>query len=364
MTDSLTIAVQPIASARETGVLWSQSATGSQRSFFTSWMWLGTWLELLPSSASVQLLTMTKASKRGLALLVARESRRHRLLNVRQLHFNSTGDPELDSVFIEHNGFAGLEADAGVWRALEQWFLDGHANADELVIPGVESSEPFAFTAALQQRRDVPAFRVALKSIRSQGSVEGGLSRNSRQQLRRAMRAYGPLGALTLDVASTPDQALGYFDALKALHVRSWARRGKDHAFRHAFFETFHRLLIARGVAGGSVRLIRVSAGDSPIGYLYQFRYGGTEYAYQSGFDDSDPELRPGYVCHALAIEAAAAAGLHTYDFLAGANRLKQSFANENYVMSWTTLAQPTMSLRTAAALGRTARAIKSRFQG
>jgi CelD/BcsL family acetyltransferase involved in cellulose biosynthesis len=197
-----------------------------------------------------------------------------------------------------------------------------------------------------------------------QGGVEGALSRNSRQQLRRAMRAYGSDGSLTLEVASTPDQALRYFEALKALHIRSWTRRDKPHAFRHAFFETFHRALIVRGLADGSVRLIRVSAGGNPIGYLYNFRSGGTEYAYQSGFDDSDPDLRPGYVCHALAIEAAAAAGTKTYDFLAGANRLKQSFANENYLMSWMTLTQPTASFRAAAALGATARAIKSRFQG
>ena len=73
--------------------------------------------------------------------------------------------------------------------------------------------------------------------------------------------------------------------------------------------------------------------------------------------------MRPGYVCHALAIEAAAT-GADTYDFLAGTNRLKQSFANENYLMSWTTLTLPTVPLRAAAALGATARAIKNRFRG
>jgi len=326
-------------------------------------MWLGTWLELLPESAGVQLLIVTKENQSGLALLVPRESRRHRLLNVRQLHFNSTGDPELDCIFIEHNGFAGLAADRDVWRRLEQWFLDGQANADELVIPGVEGSEAFGFAGSLQQRREVPAFRMSLKAVHGQGGLEDGLSRNSRQQLRRAMRAYGPGGSLKLDLACTPEQASSYFDSLKALHIRSWSRRGKSHAFRHAFFETFHRALIARGVADGSVRLIRVTAGGSPIGYLYNFRHGATEYAYQGGFDDSNAGLRPGYVCHALAIEAAAAGGADTYDFLAGANRLKQSFANENYVMNWTTLTQPTMSLRAAAAFGATARAIKSRFQ-
>jgi len=363
VTDTLTIALQPVVSLSQVETLWLQKAAVSQ-SFFTSWTWLGTWLEMLPASIGVQLLIVTRGNQCGLALLVPRESRRHRLVNVRQLHFNSTGDPELDSIFVEHNGFAGFAADLDVWRQLEQWFLGGEANADELVIPGVESSEDFRFAVALQERRDVPAFRMALNAIRAQGGLEGGLSRNSRQQLRRAMRAYGPAGSLRLAAACTAEQALSYFDELKALHIRSWTRRGKPHAFRHAFFETFHRALIARGIADGSVRLIRVTAGGNPIGYLYNFRYGATEYAYQSGFEDSDSDLRPGYVCHALAIEAAAAAGADTYDFLAGSNRLKQSFGNQNYVMSWTTLTQPTMSLRAAAAFGATARAIKSRLQG
>jgi CelD/BcsL family acetyltransferase involved in cellulose biosynthesis len=216
----------------------------------------------------------------------------------------------------------------------------------------------------LQQRRDIPAFRLTLGKTREQGSVEAALSRNSRQQLRRAMRSYGPCGALSLDVAETPEQAVFYFEHLKALHIDSWTRRGKAHAFRYPFFETFHRALIARGVAEGCVRLICVRAGSEPIGYLYNFRHGGIEYAYQSGFEDSDPEKRPGYVCHALAIENAAVSGVEVYDFLAGANRLKQSFANETYRMSWATLTRPTTSLRAAAALGATARAIKTRLQG
>ena len=360
MTGAVAIGLEALGSPRAVEALWRKSAT---RSFFSSWTWLGTWLELLPRQEDVQLLTVTKGAQRGLALLVSRQVKRHRLLNLRQWHFNSTGDPELDCIFIEHNGFSGIDADAGIWRHLGEWFV-GQTDADELVIPGVEATNDFSPGGVLQQRRDIPAFRLTLRGTREQGSVEAALSRNSRQQLRRAVRAYGPVGPLSLEIASTAERALSYFEALKAMHIRSWMRRGKPHAFRHPFFETFHRALIARGVADGSVRLICVSAGKEPIGYLYNFRQGGTEYAYQSGFEDSDPEMRPGYVCHALAIEHAAAAGVEIYDFLAGANRLKQSFANETYGMSWTTLTRPTTPLRAAAALGATGRAIKARLRG
>src|SRR4051812_41634681 len=315
MTDTLTISLRPVASVCAIKSLWDQVSSRPHGSFFTSWTWLGTWLELLPQPQSVRLLTVRQGDQRGLALLVLRQVRRHQLLTVRQLHFNSTGDPQFDCIFIEHNGFAGIRPDCSVWQEVGQWFLGDHSGGDELVIPGVEGRDASTSGGELQRHREVPAFRMSLNATREHGGFEATLSRNSRQQLRRAFRDYGSPGSLAFDVARTAERALSYFDALKAFHVRSWTRRGKPHAFRHAFFETFHRALIARGVTDGSVRLICVTAAGQPVGYLYNFRYGATEYAYQSGFEDSDPDLRPGYVCHALAIEAAASEGAAVYDF-------------------------------------------------
>ena len=80
---------------------------------------------------------------------------------------------------------------------------------------------------------------------------------------------------------------------------------------------------------------MRVSAGDRVIGYLYNFLHNGIVSSYQSGFDDADRRLRPGYVCHALAIGHYAAAGMSEYDFLAGANALKRSYGSETYDFYW-----------------------------
>ena len=80
---------------------------------------------------------------------------------------------------------------------------------------------------------------------------------------------------------------------------------------------------------------MRVSAGDRAIGYLYNFLRNGSVSSYQSGFDDADRRLRPGYVCHALAIAHYAAVGMLEYDFLAGANALKQSYGSERYDLYW-----------------------------
>ena len=167
------------------------------------------------------------------------------------------------------------------------------------------------------------------------------LSRNSRHQLRRSMRAYERTGPLSIEAARDTQTALAFFAKMKEFHIRSWTRRGRQHAFASPFFETFHRSLICRGVGNGTVDLLRVSAGERTIGYLYNFLNAGTVSSYQGGFDDADGRMRPGYVCHALAITHYAANGMSSYDFLAGKNRLKQSFGSERYEFCWQRLHKP-----------------------
>jgi len=191
--------------------------------------------------------------------------------------------------------------------------------------------------------------------------LEAKLSRNARQQLRRSMRDFRVAGEIGIEEAGSLETALDYFKALEDLHVRSWTRRRKPHAFRFPFFGQFHRALIARGVADRSVQLLRINAGSHAIGYLYNFRHRGRIYAYQSGFEDSDPSMRPGYVCHALAMNLNAQQGAEEYDFLAGDNQLKRTFGPERYVMSWCSLRRRTIKLRAAMAARSMIRRIAAR---
>jgi CelD/BcsL family acetyltransferase involved in cellulose biosynthesis len=172
------------------------------------------------------------------------------------------------------------------------------------------------------------------------------LSRNTRQQLASSFRKCETPGTLKIEEANTAEVALQYFDALKDLHSQSWARRGMPHAFQRPYFEEFHRALIEAGVPSGAVQVLRISADAEVIGYLYNLRYGNKVYAYQSGFADGDPDLRPGYVCHALAIEQCAQKGVTEYDFLCGDNRLKRSFGKTEYAMGWHRFARPSLLLR------------------
>ena len=69
-------------------------------------------------------------------------------------------------------------------------------------------------------------------------------------------------------------------------------------------------------------------------------------YAYQSGFAYDEGAARPGAVAHALAIREAYRSGAAIYDFMAGRNRLKESFATRCEPMLWQVIQQPRLAFR------------------
>ena len=281
---------------------------------------------------------------------------------VTQAWLNNTGDPAYDCITIEHNGFAssGILTD-NLWSALQDWLAIGIPAVDEFILSGIDAEQLLRGEGVPDVESGEYGYRAPLANFTTLERFMSSLSRNSRQQLRRSMRAYECKGPLTVEVARDTQSALTFFSQMRALHVSSWTRRENRHAFSNPFFETFHRSLIRHGVANGTVDLLRVSAGDQAIGYLYNFRHDGTVSSYQSGFDDVDRRLRPGYVCHALAIAHYAAAGMSSYDFLGGTNQLKQSFGPQRYELCGYRLHKKTPLFRADLLARRVVGAFRSR---
>jgi CelD/BcsL family acetyltransferase involved in cellulose biosynthesis len=343
---------------------WRDLETAARPSFFTSWRWIGTWLDALPAARRPLLLRGRRAGETAALALVgeSRSRRRRGLVRARAIHVNETGDGLLDAATIEHNNIlvaAGHEAAA--LDALVGWFAGLRDEADELHFGG--SLWRFS-EAAVEDRglgrgeRALPSYSLDLSRLAaSGGALDPVLSANARQQLRRAMRRFERQGPLALRPAADPAEALAFFARLKALHIQTWERRGKRHAFAGSFFERFHRLLIEREMPEGGVELLEARAGAEAFGYLYNFRQAGRVYAYQSGFDYGDPDSRPGIVAHALAIRRAFAAGAEIYDFMAGHNRLKASFSTDCEPMLWQVVRQRRLGVRLEDLARRLARA-------
>lgn len=332
---------------------WRQLEAAGNPSFFTSWYWIGTLLSAVPPASRPKLLRGTAHGRTvSLALLGANETRRRRgLVRSRGLYLNETGDPRFDALTIEHNGIlAAAEWELVIWDELIGWFADRRGEADELQIAGSQRRLPEAVLHRWGlgcRATSLPSYSVDLCRLEdTDGELYPVLSANARQQLRRALRYFERFGALRLVGAATVPEALAFFTDMKELHCASWERRGRPHSFSGGFFEPFHRLLIERSFAEGGTQLLKACAGDRVLGYLYNFQLGNRIYAYQSGFDDADRRERPGIVTHFLAIRHAFRSGARVYDFMAGRNRLKESFATRCEPMLWQVIQQPRLVFR------------------
>jgi CelD/BcsL family acetyltransferase involved in cellulose biosynthesis len=344
---AITVCLEPITDLAPLERIWTNLDQTGTHSFFVAWTWIGSWLRSLPDLNGIFFLQLLRENQIvGAAILTVRAARFRRLVPIQQAWLNASGSPKLDCVTIEHNGVASnLDWASEIWPALESWLSANPRQLDELVLPGIR---PVASPRApfLTLDRNEKGFRIPLAHISTSAGVGPVLTRNSRQQLNRAVRFFERLGPLAVTAAPDSDTALNFFNHMKALHTTSWRRRGKAGAFGTPFFEKFSREMIGAGLPIGDIDILRFTAGETILGYLFNLHRQGTIYNYQSGFDDADRSSRPGYVCHALAIAHYAGRRAKYYDFLAKPNQLKQSFGSETYELCWRHLRRPALVFR------------------
>ena len=180
--------------------------------------------------------------------------------------------------------------------------------------------------------RKVPVHHVDLSRAREKGYL-ALLSGQTRSQVKRAQREAGDV---TIEIAPDARTAIDIYSELVSLHTAQWRAKGKPGAFADPWFDRFHRRLIAERFGAGEIQLVRVRSQAGSIGCLYNFVHDGRVLQYQSGFQTfANEKLKPGFVCHAAAIEHATAAGHAIYDFLAGDQRYKKQLATDATVMTW-----------------------------
>lgn len=292
-------------------------------SFFQSWVWIS---NLLNCTGRTPLVLRVRDGTR-LVGLAAWFPAPVALPWQRRLALSQLGDERFDCIYIEYNGLLAQRhcADAvrrAAMAALRQVASPGR---DRFLLGGVSADYATAAAAAgwhvhTHEIKDV--FNLELDRLPAPDRHLSMLGRNVRQQIRRSLRFYGE--TVRLSVAADPDEALSFMDRLQALHQASWRDRGRPGAFAEPFFATFHRRLIAEHFDSGHLEVVRVTADNDEIGYLYNFIYGDRVYFYQSGLHYlPDNRARPGLISHHLCIEAHAAAGRHYYDFMAGEQRYK-----------------------------------------
>lgn len=342
---SLAVTLRAVTDWEALGAQWRELEARADLSFFQSWSWIGC---LGQERYGDPVLLEARSDERTVALGLFNR-RRGWLLDTLWLH--ETGNPQWDVLFIEHNG---LIIEAGADATLRTACLTGSRHGrlpaartallgQRVVLAGVDSMHVAAACATgpiiRRLTRVAPMLDLAALRRRGLGHLDA-LSANTRAQIRRSLRRYAGVGPLHIERADDAPSAHAFLDALAELHQSTWQRRGRPGAFANPRFARFHHALIDRALPRGEVDLLRVVAGSTVIGYLYNFRYRGRVLAYQSGFDYAAPDRarKPGLTCHHLAIERSLSEGCEVYDFLAGDDRYKRSLADGQTKLHWVTL--------------------------
>jgi CelD/BcsL family acetyltransferase involved in cellulose biosynthesis len=326
---------------------WRDLEGRADASFFLSWCWIGTWLASLPEAARPHVLTVRRDGEIvGLCTIGHATSRRNVVFMSNALYLNETGKSAWDVLAVEYNGILADRrwADRATEAVLESLIAD-QGGWDELFLSGIPCGgrawdyASFAEQHGLSARQitQSPCRYVDLDRVRNSGrDYLYFLNRNTRYQIRRSFRRYERHGQLAFTPARDVAEARSYFDEMKQLHQAYWTGRGRPGSFAMPFFEAFHRRLIEAGTASGSVELVRVSAGDTVVGVLYNFIWAGHVYNYQCGLAyQADNAIKPGLVSHALAVPHYLARGFKIYDLMAGDARYKRSLCTDASTLVW-----------------------------
>ena len=316
------------------GPRWRALEATADASFFQSWTWLG-----CEAAARFPDPVLIDAREAGHDIALALCNRR-RGWSGDTLWLAESGADDWDSSYVEHSGpLVARDAGPDITRALLRAAIA--RGGRRLILSGVPdrvAAVALSIPGTLRRQPPSPSPYVDFTCLRAAGLDHvASLSANTRQQLRRSLRRYAAAGPLGVRKAADTAEALEFLDRLAGLHQTTWQRRGKPGAFAVPEFYRFHRRLLARAVPRGEAELLHVTAGETTVGYLYNFIWRNWVLAYQSGlaYPDDDAARKPGLTCHHLAIAGHLDRGMAGYDFLAGDARYKTSLANASRTLSW-----------------------------
>ncbi len=336
---------------------WTQLERQSERPFFLSWRWIGTWLAGLEEMPFLAEIKTEDGRDIALGLFCLNVEVRHHVLKLRQLVLQSTGQVDRDSMTIEYNNLLCVrDHEKAVWQSLLD-FLNGQQSPhwDEIIIPGATHLQEEMTTQIMPntyRRAEAGSAYVDLAALRRDGvedcdSYLGTLSKNTRTQIRRSLKLYKNIGPLHIERARDGDEGCAFFSQLGVLHQEKWRARGKTSAMGNPIYTDFHHRLIRSGIKDHSVELVKISAGTQLIGWLYNFIDRGQVLFYCSGFvTEKNNKLKPGLTAHSLMIEDHLQKGQLIYDFMGGDDRYKLSLGQAGPQIVSYALQRPKMSLR------------------
>ena len=324
---------------------WNELQQSANHSYFQSWGWIETWLDLIAIELQPVVIRVWCESRLvGIGVFVSRDIKRRVVFQARAMYLNEYPF-DGKNMITECNGLlVAKDHESEVYSEVVAFLLQAFKDHDEFCFGAMpESAACFITEQTLTEDAicivnedsvyryiDLSDFQAGIDNYLA------SLSRNRRGQIRRSIRLYDIKGSLQIKEAENVEQALHYLDRLKVLHTDYWRSKGKGGSFSNPLWENFHRTLINRRFDAGEIQLLKVSSHYGEIAYLYNIILHKHVYVIQSGFSRSeDKRLMPGYVAHALAIVYNRSKGMLIYDLMHGEALYKRILCNRSWELLW-----------------------------
>ncbi|MEO7776770.1 MAG: GNAT family N-acetyltransferase [Fibrobacteria bacterium] len=326
----------------------------SEHTFFTSWHWISCWLGTVQAEV-LQCEARMGDELVGLGLFVETLEIRG-LIPLRRLWLHKTGRRAQDRIGIEWNDLLikrGMESRA---RKGVIGHLINRPRVDEVVFgltgDGHDAGVAGPGIVASIGRSD-PVPWVDLGRVAAQGGYDLALSSKNRNNVRRSQRKAEAMGKLEVRSAATVDEALRFFREAGPYHIERFKDGKPDRrsGYLNPAYVAFHEKLIGAVFGRGLVDLVKITAGEAVLAYMYYFVYGKTVYAYQSAVNfashgnASDGKMSPGLLANYLCIRKFADQGMEKFDFLAGDYYYKQALATDSGWMRFYKYSKPSLKM-------------------
>ena len=302
---------------------WSRLlARSNADALFLSWDWLTLWWDSFSGalSAALEILAFYRQGDLvGVAPFYRRRVVRSRVLPATSVQLIGVSWRDPETPISEYLDVIAIPAETdSVRRACAQALLRERAWSEWVIgftDAGQQWCEAFGRVNGAQQYvRDLDPL-VSYQADLSQGFGEylRSLGQSTRRSLWNLRRRLAQQGTVSFEQLSLAEIAGGLGD-LNRLHQLRWQRP----AFAGAGLD-FHTRLAARMASRGELVLSRLRVGGEVVSVLYDIRKGARQYNISMGFDPAfSRRVSLGLIHLGHAMEAAAAGGVRTYDFLAG----------------------------------------------
>jgi CelD/BcsL family acetyltransferase involved in cellulose biosynthesis len=326
--------IQIIKSESEFSALkteWNTVLSNSQaNTVFLTWEWLSSWWGAYAKPGDeLYVITARDAGQKLIAILPFMR-RIEGPLRVKTLRL--IGDGSMDSDYLDFIIANGEEQTvlSEVWK-----FLRSQSRTwDVIEMAGIpESSRNLQWLNTLRQRERLvvrnDVLSCAISNLpESWDEYVATLKPRFRTKVRSTLRNIEQ-GNFRFYSVRTQEQLFAGLDTLFDLHARRWNMKGKSGVFHFTGKQEFYKRFTMQFLQLGWLAFDFLEIDGKVAACQMCFRYGGTQFLLQEGFDPDFSTDSVGIALRAMVFRKAIADGIRSYDFLAGVGRHKTQWNAE-----------------------------------